>query len=150
MSYDKLRNEDDHIIQEVKKENINVEDFDKCVENEEEFKEKELLANLFMTSCSDLMMQYTKKIDKIKETFPRNSDFKDVLESSKLDLLKLKYKFEDFVKNRSNSLEDRINEKLDTDNKIMIAEEKIQQIDRDIESKNERPTDNNHMPEFNS
>jgi len=144
MSYDKLRKENDQILEDVKKENVNVENFDLYVSDEKEHQEKELLANLFMTSCKELMTQYHKKIDKIKEAFPRNSDFKDVIESSKLDLLKLKYKFEEFVKGRTERLGERINDKLDTDNKIMIAEEKIRQIEEEVPMK-ERPIDHTRI-----
>jgi len=132
MHYDKIKSENDKIVEEVKNEETNVENFDFQMSNETENKEKELLANMFVSTCKDLLTQYHTKIDKIKETFPRNSDFSNILEASKLDLLKLKYKFEEFVNGRAGKLGERINEKLDADNKISIAEEKIQQIEKDV------------------
>ena len=127
-----MKNENDKLVKEIDDQDTNIGELDDQML--EEGKEKTLLTNAFITNYGEIMTKYNLKIDRIKEQFPKNSDYKEIIENSKVELLKLKDKFEDFISVKSTQIKNKIDEKMDVESRLISVEEKLLFHDDDKES----------------
>lgn len=131
---------------EVVNQNTGINEFESEVFDPNIVKEKEKESLCFVTKYKEMIEKYNEKFGKIKEkAFPRIKDFKGILENSREEILKMKEDFCNFINKKSLEIIDKINDKMDIDQKISIAEEKISFIENDNIDKKLRDIDRSRL-----
>ena len=121
---------------------MTIEEFESEEYDHETVKEKVNSSLTFVTKYNEMLDKYNDKIGQIKkESFPKSSDFQDIIERSKIELLKMKDQFDNFIKNKSNQIIDKINNKMDVDKRIFDADKKISYLENEIIEKNDKLID---------
>jgi len=126
--------------------NIGIEEYEAEVFDPIKIKEKEKKSFCFVTKYKEMIDKYNEKFGQIKEkAFPRKKDYKGIIENSREEILKMKESFYNFIDKKSNEILDKINDKMDIDQKISMAEEKISFIENDNINKQQRDIDHSKI-----
>ena len=120
------------VTKEVIDQKTGIDDFEADVFNPIKIQEKQKESFCFVTKYKEMIEQYNEKFCRIKEkAFPKNKDFKLIIENSREEILKMKEDFNNFIQKKSVEIIEKINDKMDIDQKILLAEERISFIDND-------------------